>query len=63
MKKEKTKILVIIIFLTIIDQLIKFIIIFNNEILPIQIINNVLQISYHENFGMAFGIATKSRIL
>lgn len=63
MKKEKTKILVIIIFLTIIDQLIKFIIIFNNEILPIQIINNVLQISYHENFGMAFGIATKSRIM
>ena len=63
MKKEKIKILVIIIFLTIIDQLIKFIIIFNNEILPIQIINNVLQISYHENFGMAFGIATKSRIM
>ena len=63
MKKEKRKILVIIIFLTIIDQLIKFIIIFNNEILPIQIINNVLQISYHENFGMAFGIATKSRIM
>lgn len=56
MKKERFFLLIIV--LAIIDQLIKLFIILNKEKLPMILINNVLEIVYCENRGMAFGVGT-----
>lgn len=63
MKKEKYKIIIIIISLAIIDQVIKSFIICNREYLPIRVIKSVLQINYIENYGMAFGMATGRKVI
>lgn len=62
MKKEKYKYVIEIIILVLIDQILKFIILENKHFFPIQIINNLLKLTYVENFGIAFGLATGGRI-
>lgn len=61
MKKEKYKFFITTIILVVIDQILKFIVICNRDVLPIQVIKNVVQFSYQENFGIAFGIAAGGR--
>ena len=59
--KEKTKkicICVSVMILILIDQIIKYIIEYNQEVLPLAIIKDFLQISYYQNTGIAFGIGT-----
>ena len=58
MKKDKYRLISTIIVLTIIDQVIKYIISINKENMPISIIKNIIQLNYVENFGVAFGIAS-----
>ena len=54
MKKDKFFLLIII--LAFADQVTKLFIIINKDNLPIEIINNILEIVYCENKGIAFGI-------
>ena len=60
MKKQHYKAIIIIFILSLIDQISKFIIIAKRDLLPIG--NNILQINYQENYGIAFGIIMGGRI-
>ena len=53
---KKVKFFVINIILITIDQIFKYYILFNKENLPNNIINGVLNFTYCENRGIAFGI-------
>lgn len=57
---KKIKFLILTILLFIIDQIIKNIIVSNNNILPKEVIKNILYISYCENRGIAFGMGQGS---
>ena len=57
LKKEKIKQILEIIILIMIDQAIKFFVFLNKQELPINFINNILNLNYVENFGIAFGMA------
>lgn len=61
MKKEKF--FLAILLLACIDQIIKLIVILNKSVFPITVINNVLDIVYCENRGMAFGMGTGATAL
>ena len=56
-KKQNIKSILIIVILVVIDQIIKKIILANKQILPIELIHNILILNYEENFGIAFGLA------
>lgn len=62
MKKidTKYKIGIFVIVLILLEQLTKVIILLNKDKLPITVINNVLNLSYVENSGAAFGIKVGS---
>lgn len=62
MKKEKVKLIIIILILVITDQVTKFLISINHENFPITVFQNILKLSYIQNFGIAFGLAKNSRI-
>lgn len=53
---KKKKFFFITIILILIDQISKYLIVLNKDILPKTIINNILSFSYCENRGIAFGI-------
>lgn len=55
---NKIKFFITMIILIIIDQLSKACIIFNKDSLPITMINNVFKLTYCENRGIAFGLAS-----
>lgn len=57
LKKEKIRQILEIIILIVIDQTIKFFVFLNKQELPINFINNILNLNYVENFGIAFGMA------
>lgn len=64
--KNKVKSIVIystIIILIILDQISKYVIEINKEILPINIIDNALNISYCQNIGVAFGFGEGNLII
>ena len=63
MKKSRYKLISTIIVLTIIDQVIKYIVIINKGNMPISIIKNIIQLNYVENFGVAFGIASGGKTI
>lgn len=59
--KEKVKqisIYLSIVILIIIDQVIKFIIENNKQVLPVNVIQNFLNLSYCQNTGIAFGLGS-----
>ena len=62
MKKQKYKIIIVVLMLSLLDQIIKLVVIANKHMLPVQIIKNIFQINYQENYGIAFGIAQGGRI-
>lgn len=62
-KNKKIYMYTSIIVLIIIDQIFKKIVELNIYSLPLKIINNLFQISYFENFGIAFGIGTGNLII
>ncbi len=53
---KKNKFFLLIIVLAMIDQITKVFIILLKSKLPVTVINNVLEIVYYENRGIAFGI-------
>lgn len=55
---NKRKFFILIIILICIDQISKFLVVFNKDNLPKTIIKNFLNITYCENRGMAFGLAS-----
>ena len=55
-KTKKTCICVSVIILILIDQIVKYLIEYNKELLPLNVIGDFLQISYYQNTGIAFGI-------
>lgn len=55
---NKRKFFILIIILICIDQISKFLVVFNKDDLPKTIIKNFLNITYCENRGMAFGLAS-----
>ena len=55
-KTKKTCICVSVIILILIDQIVKYFIEYNKELLPLNVIGDFLQISYYQNTGIAFGI-------
>ena len=57
MKSNIYKFIIVIFFLVVVDQLIKYIVNLNNFNMPINIINGIVQLNYVQNFGIAFGIA------
>ena len=57
LKKEKIIQILEIIILIVIDQIIKFFVFSKKLDLPINLINNILDLNYVENFGIAFGMA------
>lgn len=61
--KKIYRIIIIIMLLVLIDQLIKYGIVLNSEVLPIDIIKNILKFNYVENYGIAFGLARGGRII
>ena len=63
LKKEKILLIIEIIILIIIDQIIKFLVFSNKQELPIKLINNILNLNYVENFGIAFGMAKGGLII
>ena len=62
MKKldRKYKVGILVIILIILEQLTKIALLMNKDKLPITVINNVLNFSYVENSGAAFGIKVGS---
>ena len=58
MYMNKIKFFIFIISLIVIDQISKIIIVMNKEVLPKTIINDLLNITYCENRGIAFGFAS-----
>lgn len=63
LKKEKIIPCLGIIVLIIIDQIIKMLVYANKQVLPINLINNILNLNYVENFGIAFGMAKGGLII
>lgn len=63
LKKEKIILCLEIIVLIIIDQIIKMLVYANKQVLPINLINNILNLNYVENFGIAFGMAKGGLII
>ena len=63
LKKEKIILCLEIIVLIIIDQIIKMLVYANKQTLPINLINNILNLNYVENFGIAFGMARGGLII
>ena len=55
---NKRKFFILIIILICIDQISKFLVVFNKDDLPKTIIKNFLNITYCENRGIAFGLAS-----
>lgn len=55
---NKRKFFILIIILICIDQISKFLVVFNKDNLPKTIIKNFLNITYCENKGIAFGLAS-----
>lgn len=55
---NKRKFFILIIILICIDQISKFLVVFNKDNLPKTIIKNFLNITYCENRGIAFGLAS-----
>lgn len=53
---KKSNFIIITIMLIIIDQISKYFIVSNKNILPKVIINNIFKLNYCENRGIAFGI-------
>ena len=58
MYMNKIKFFIFIISIIVIDQISKIIIVMNKEVLPKTIINGLLNITYCENRGIAFGFAS-----
>ena len=58
MKKifNESKIYILSVFLIVVDQLVKLLVIKNSESFPIQIINGLLKFTYCENRGVAFSL-------
>ena len=63
MKNNKLKCMIIVLIFAIIDQVLKHIIEKNIQILPIEIMKNLLTIQYVQNFGIAFGLGIERKIL
>lgn len=55
---NKRKFFILIIILICVDQISKFLVVFNKDNLPKTIIKNFLNITYCENRGIAFGLAS-----
>ena len=55
---NKREFFILIIILICIDQISKFLVVFNKDNLPKTIIKNFLNITYCENRGIAFGLAS-----
>ena len=61
MKNDKFKLAFLIFVLTLIDQIAKYFMIIKKDIMPIDVIKNMIQLNYVENYGIAFGMARGSR--
>lgn len=60
---KKIKYLLTIVFLVLLDQIAKYFIIINKDNLPKEIIKGILDFTYCENRGIAFGIGQGSTIV